>query len=578
MPSGFPAHLSIENLRHLELRHRFRDDWQLHPELYHPFLRPCVVKLLVLADGGLDFSEQNFGLSTFIRSLLDMPGRHVRFQITLAHISNAAPSRLMAGEARIVERIPSFKFDNAAHFSASKYDAAFLFGIATGFNRGDGYPSDRLSNAELRAITQFMNAGGGLFATGDHGMLGRPLCHAIPRVRGMRLWQSTSAQEAEDQVSMGGQRRNDTNRPPSGASAFNDQSDDVPQTIQPRLYERRSGLFRYTYPHPLLCGPRGVIRVMPDHPHEGECVEPGNTGQDLDFNGALGAEYPAAVDSGPRPLPEVVSQSTVLSGTRSGKAPALAQSFGGICAYDGHRAGIGRVTTDATWHHFVNVNLVGLFDNTGLGATNPWRNGFLSSTSGQEYFEDIKAYYRNLAVWLSRPERIRCMNSRLHWSLLWDERVLEAVLTRTDVALANTDLHVVRLIGVHARDVLGRLAGRCQSVRLVLDLIQRRWPRLIPEIDPWWPEPEPLRESFDGVGWLDASPLFDIALGGALLALREAFPEPDEKALAGLEPERLEKVLQGGAETAIERALKSLASSGELARFPLQQGDANSAG
>jgi len=567
MPSTHLSHLLPENLLNLQLRERFRDELRIQPEIFWPYLRPCTVRLLLLADGTLDFSEQDFGLSTFVRSLLDMPGRHARFQITLAHINGVADSRLMAGESRISNRIKSFKFDNGTHFGTNMYDAVFLFGIATSYSRGNGYPSDRLSDNELRALTQYMNAGGGLFATGDHGMLGRPLCHAIPRARNMRRWQSTSAQLSEDQVSMEGQRRNDTNRPPAGSSSFADQSDDVPQTVQPRLYERRSGLFRYSFPHPLLCGPNGMIRVMPDHPHEGECVEPTSTDATLNFGGALGPEYPDAIDGGPRPLAEVISTSTVLSGTRSGnKDPTLAQSFGGICAYDGHRAGIGRVVTDATWHHFVNVNLIGLFNDAGLPAGHVWRNGFLSSAAGQTHFENVKAYYRNLAVWLAPPERIRCMNSRLYWTLLWDERVMEAVLTTTDIKLASTQSHVLQLIGRHARDVLGRYAGRCQSVRLALDLIRYRLPRLIPDIDPWWPEPGPLREKFDGVDWLDGSPLMDIAIGSALVALREAFPEPDEKNVRELEGERLEKVLIDGASQGIELALKSLSTSAEQIR------------
>lgn len=556
--------LTIENLRHLELRERFRDDWRLNPETYWPFLRPCTVKLLLVADGGLDFSEGDFGLSTFVRSLLAMPGRHARFEITLAHINNVAGSQLMSAETRVAQRIPSFKFDNAAHFGTGMYDAVFLFGIDSNFGgRGAGYPSDRLSDNELRAVTQFMNAGGGVFATGDHGSLGRALCHAIPRARGMRLWQSTPGVGGLDEVSMGGARRNDTNRPP-GTSSFSDQSDDVPQTIQPRMYARRNGLFRYTYPHPLLCGPRGVIRVMPDHPHEGECVEPSATGANLNFGGALGAEYPAAIDGGPRPLPELISTNSVLGGTRSGKDPTQSQTFGGICAYDGHRAGIGRVVTDATWHHFVNVNLIGLFNDSGLTPGHVWRNGFLSSASGQAHFEEIKSYYRNLAVWLSRPERIRCMNSRLYWTLLWDERVMEAVLTATDIPLAKLDLGAIRLIGQHARDVLGRFAGRCQGVRLALDLLYERLPPLIPEIDPWWPEPDPLREKFDGVEWLDGTQLFDIAIGSALVALREAFPEPDEKTVRKLEGEQIEKVLREGAGTGVQRALESMVASAEL--------------
>ena len=138
----------------------------------------------------------------------------------------------------------------------------------------------------------------------------------------MRLWQSTSAQTALDEVSMTGARRNDTNRIGSSPdSQFDDQSDDVPQAVQPRIYQRATGLFRYSFPHPLLCGPRGVIRVMPDHPHEGECVEPGNTDLQLNFGGPLGPEYPNGA-GGVQPLPEVISTSTVLAGTTSsGKDP-----------------------------------------------------------------------------------------------------------------------------------------------------------------------------------------------------------------------------------------------------------------
>ncbi|WP_062357915.1 hypothetical protein [Pseudoxanthomonas mexicana] len=254
----------------------------------------------------------------------------------------------------------------------------------------------------------------------------------------------------------------------------------------------------------------------------------------------------------------------MLGGTRSGKDPTHSQTFGGICAYDGHRAGIGRVVADATWHHFVNVNLVGLFNDSGLAPGHVWRNGFLSSASGQTHFEEIKSYYRNLAVWLSRPERIRCMNSRLYWTLLWDERVMEAVLTTTDIPLAKLDLGSIRLIGQHARDVLGRFAGRCQGVRLALDLLYERLPPLIPDIDPWWPEPGPLHEKFDGVEWLDGTQLFDIAIGSALVALREAFPSPDEKSVRKLEGEQIEKVLQEGVGAGVKRALESMVASAEL--------------
>jgi hypothetical protein len=567
---------SIEDLRVAEENRRFLQELQVRPELIWPFLRPCDVRVLLVADGGLDFSETDFGLSTFVRTLLDTPGRHVRYRVTLAHISNAAPSQLMDGESRIVRRIPSFRFDVADHFGTDTYDEVWLFGIATSaFGRGNDpngqpYPTDRLGDGELRALTRFMNAGGGVFATGDHGALGRFLGSAVPRTRNMRLWASTAAQNAIDEVSMTGERRNDTNRiGGSPGSQFDDQSDDTPQNIQPRMYRRHSFIFRFTFPHPLLCGPRGVIRVMPDHPHEGECVEPSNDGLTLSFGESFGPEYPGAVDGGPRPLPEVISTSTVLSGTVSStgfgqKAATQPHSFGGICAYDGHRAGVGRVVTDATWHHFVNVNLVGQLVPT-LAASNPKSRhhpgggGFLATTTGRAHLEDVRAYYRNIAVWLARPERITCMNSRLVWDVVWSGRVLEAVLTTTDLQVGEVQPPVLAAIGQHARDVLGQHASQCQSVKLIFDLVlQPAIPKLIPEIDPWLPLGQREQEE-PVVAWFDGAPILDIAFGAALLGLREAFPQPDQRTVAELETDKLTAILAEAGRLGIERALDSMA-------------------
>ena len=37
-----------------------------------------------------------------------------------------------------------------------------------------------------------MDGGGGLFATGDHGALGKALCGEVPRARSMRRWDDSS--------------------------------------------------------------------------------------------------------------------------------------------------------------------------------------------------------------------------------------------------------------------------------------------------------------------------------------------------------------------------------------------------
>ena len=173
-------------LREQMIRDEYQLERQLNPQRFHPFFRPCVNRVLLVADGGLDFSEGDFGLSVFVRTLLDTPGRHVRHQITLAHIGDASATQLMGGDARIDRRISRFKFDELNHFAPDMYDVVMLFGILTAYSgrgtasNGAPYPSDRLADPELKALTAHMNGGGGLFATGDHGALGRALSAAVP--------------------------------------------------------------------------------------------------------------------------------------------------------------------------------------------------------------------------------------------------------------------------------------------------------------------------------------------------------------------------------------------------------------
>ncbi len=59
-----------------------------------------------------------------------------------------------------------------------------------------------LDAAQLDAIANFMEQGGGVFAVGDHYSLGSAMCGQIPRVRVMRSWYG----------------ENDTNKPPELAA------------------------------------------------------------------------------------------------------------------------------------------------------------------------------------------------------------------------------------------------------------------------------------------------------------------------------------------------------------------------
>lgn len=537
-----------------------RDPWKIYPWL----LPPCRVRVLLVTDGGLDYSDQDFGLSTFVSTLVNDKLHYVEFELTLAHLrSDVTDAQVMAGAPGIARSIKNFRFDEPSHFAAGMYDQVWLFGIETFFHfpsyahrnaNKPTYPADRLGDAELSALSAFMNGGGGLFATGDHGLLGRNLAGSVTRARSMRLWGPTSPNNALDEVSMGGPRRNDTNRIGHDAgSQFNDQSDDVPQVIQPTLYSSHlSPFFHARYPHPLLCGPKGIIDVLPDHPHEGECVVPSNLGATYPFDGS--PEYPPATGGGGPVVPELIARSTVPAGNNAdgSKQATIAHSFGAITAYDGHRAAIGRVVCDATWHHFVNVNLVG---EVAEPESSVKGRGFLASAAGEAHFDKIKAYYRNIAVWISPPKAHRCFARKLFWSLLYQHRVLEAVLATPELRLERTDVSLLFEIGVHARDVLGRAASRCQSLKLVLDLVWEELPELIPEIDPWLPElrePEPPFPPF-----VDPSPLVDIALGGALLALREEFPVPSVE-LRDEVDEKADELIRRGAAIGLRMGVESL--------------------
>ena len=113
---------------------------------------------------------------------------------------------------------------------------------------------------------------GGVFATGDHADLGVSLCGRIPRVRSMRKWSNSQGVP----TNFGLDRHDTLRKGHDNTYTFNDESDDIPMPIDVTRFPLRSWLpfgFR-SMPHPVLCGRDGVIDILPDHPHEGEVIEP----------------------------------------------------------------------------------------------------------------------------------------------------------------------------------------------------------------------------------------------------------------------------------------------------------------
>lgn len=454
----------------------------------HPyFLKACTVKILVLVDQGISFNQFYFGLSEVLDTLRTNPEYWVNFQVTRAHrqLDPNPPAGGTAADTHYAPHYENFRFDTPpAGFDLSTYDQVWFFG----FNSSAG----QLTDPELDVLFEWMDQGGGVFATGDHETLGAALCSKIPRVRSMRKW--TTAQgvppagsvSRHDTLLKGHAYANTSSGTQEGDRyTFDDESDDLPMKIRPRWYAAYGKPWQPAWPwskgrrpHPILCGRKGIINVLPDHPHEGEVVVPTVLTDTLQFNGGHEArEYP---DLGGSPLkPEIIAWARVQADHGNHpddfKGAANPKEFGAIGAYDGHKVDVGRVVTDSTWHHWFDVNLTGrmyfgtadpggIDDSMGESTDTRKLSGFNDTPQGRAALAQIRNYFRNVAIWLSPPAKIRCMALRAFWgSLVRYPFVEELVGFRSLWDFGHAGL-----------DVIGRRASKCATTYW--------WPYLIPEL------------------------------------------------------------------------------------------------
>jgi hypothetical protein len=280
----------------------------------------------------------------------------------------------------------------------------------------------------------------------------------------MRRW--TNAQNVPSNM---GENRHDTNiKGDDSEYTFDDESDDTPMTISPRMYPVNSwsSFFKRTAPHPILCGKDGIINILPDHPHEGEVLGAG----DIDLNATYDtanasnvAEFPTK--NGVQVLPEIIAWAHVQDDHQSSDFKGLvnAKSFGAIGAYDGHEVDVGRVVVDSTWHHWFDVNLigrpVGALDSSPHNASNPKTLGFEASPDGRAALERIYNYFRNVALWCTTKEKQRCMFLRSVWG----------VVVRYPAAELMSPKLSLLVLGGFAHDAIGRKASQCTRTRWIRD-------------------------------------------------------------------------------------------------------------
>ncbi len=407
------------------------------------------INVLIIIDGKYRFDEPANVQDFTYKVLVDTLSADPNMNVATAHRENLDPSASLHAEN------PDDAFDLTTH-DLLQYDVIWMFGY-NGRNAippGGGNSAASIPEAEIAALTRFMDAGGGVFATGDHDSIGSVLCGHIPRIRAMRCWFGPNDGTSPMPVGfpsnfdvMGPGRADTVQSNPlgdytidddgSGAFVyFENQSDSMPQTIVP-----------VAPTHPILRHDGSDIIVYPDHMHEGRTLGlvTMDQGYDIDydyaqtvsFDGDTFTEFPEV--AGHRELPEVIATGQSIAqqnrDAQSGDtfealyAPGLdsfadAKTVNTLSTYDGRKVGIGRVVTGSTFHHYIDINLTGdsdlVADTAGLSepqlSQEIERAELLREKVGPDAekthgfnddpatFNKIKAVFINITQWLARPK------------------------------------------------------------------------------------------------------------------------------------------------------------------------------
>lgn len=389
-------------------------------------LWPVTIKILFVIDGRITLSktDYDFGLGYVLDSLRSVWSWWIRFDIDVATREEAISSSALGSNT---VRYVNFRF-TSADFDIDWYDQIWFFGDQPSANDGDDLTTDAdilppytLDDDELKRIAAWMDRGGGVFATGDHGVLGASLCSRIPRVRTMRRW--TRSQQVP---SLNGVRRHQTLQ---GGSDYLGEGDTHLQPVEVVQWPTANKLpflpqFR---PHPVMCSNWGIIDRFPDHMHEGDLVVDDLVELDrpLGIPGHDKPEYPYPIpevlalgltDIGPfrwRPRPQIIAYGrTTNPHFPEELGPAVSfldagapvgvgtKRFGLVSVYDGNPADVGRVVCDATWHHWFSMNLEGIV------------------TQDVHAYRKMQAYYRNVGLWLASESQRRSMLVSATWGAL----------------------------------------------------------------------------------------------------------------------------------------------------------------
>jgi hypothetical protein len=231
---------------------------------------------------------------------------------------------------------------------ASQFDELWLFAVDTG---------DGLTKADCAGITRFRQRGGGLLATRDHQDLGSCLC-TLGGIGAAHFFHTRNPEPDESRRCADDTQTTNISWPNYHSGSNGDFQEIAPvEPVHELLLRAASG---------------SLIRFFPAHPHEGAVGVP------------TGEQSARVIATG-------ISETT--------RRPFnLAVAFDR--STDAHGNRLGRGIAESSFHHFVDYN----FD------TDKGSPSFVAEPPGDGYrrdpaaLEDIKAYVRNLALWLA-PER-----------------------------------------------------------------------------------------------------------------------------------------------------------------------------
>jgi len=481
----------------------------------------CKVKVLIVTDGGLNFGTSGFDFSEFLTAFNALEAQSsIDYEVTLAHRGTITNSL----NSTVVNQINGFKFDSSVNLN--DFDQLWMFGLSSGGS---------IAPLEIDAIETFMDGGGGVFATGDHGSLGRAMCGDIKRVKDMRYWNDFGNSE----VGMSTRRRNDTNQPEPGSAIsnfFDNQSDDRPQTIAVRTFG--AGM-----PHPLLSikpslRPSRIIDIMPDHPHEGEC-KPETT----------------FTENGVAVPTQIIATSFVRGGSTIsngfGKERTEPHCFPSIAVWDGWKANVGRIVVDSTWHHFVNINLNGEQSDQFIDDIPGLQSGLTTSD-----WYVICQYFMNIARWISRRKYWWCWRRKLIFELLNDSQLIEASLDDPLEKIAKVSLADINSIGALAEEILASKYNPGFARLFFLEIIEESNPQLAAQLDIWSPLESKKKNYY--TDWINYDLLLYTAIGAGFLALRENNVFKDPNKVSDKSINKLDRSFIKGMDYGFKLALKDL--------------------